>query len=500
VSIKSWLAVPFASAVAARIKKSAARAAICQDAIFNTLISSAAHTQFGADHQFLRIRNHADFIRQVPVRDYEELKPYIEKIKSGERDVLWKGMPLYFAKTSGTTSGVKYIPLTKESIPNHIQSARNALLMYINETKKTDFVNGKMIFLQGSPELEQTGGIRTGRLSGIVYHFVPAYLLRNRMPSYKTNCIDDWEKKVDAICAETLPEKMSLISGIPPWVLMYFERLIEISGAEYIKDIFPFFSLFIYGGVNYEPYRNKIESIVGKRIDSIETYPASEGFIAFQDTQSEEGMLLNVDSGIFYEFIPISEIGSQSPGRITLRDVEIGVNYALVISSNAGLWAYNIGDTIKFVSKHPYRIVVTGRIKHYISAFGEHVIGEEVEYAIRKASEGMRCEIVEFTVAPQVNPPEGELPYHEWFVEFGSPPPDIASFALQIDKNLQQKNIYYSDLILGKILQPLKITQVQQNGFRNYMRAQGKLGGQNKVARLANDRHIAEELKPWVLC
>lgn len=470
-----------------------------QEKIMMELVQTAAQTQFGKDHNFSNVRNYEDFKTAVPVRDYEALRYYIDKMVDGESDVLWPGKPLYLAKTSGTTSGVKYIPLTKASIPNHINSARNALLMYVHETRNTDFISGKMIFLQGSPVLGEKNGIKTGRLSGIVYHFVPGYLLRNRMPSYTINCIEDWETKVEAIAHETLPEKMSLISGIPPWVLMYFEKLTAISGKKTVKEIFPDFSLFVYGGVNYEPYRSKIEAIVGKKIPSIETYPASEGFIAYQDSQNAEGLLLNVDSGIFFEFIPAGEIFNDNPTRVMLKDVQLGVNYALILNNNAGLWGYNIGDTVKFVSLDPYRIVVTGRIKHFISAFGEHVIGEEVEFALLKAAAEENIEIVEFTVAPQVNPATG-LPFHEWFIEFGTIPADVPSFALKVDAYLQQKNIYYKDLITGKILRSLEITLVKEGGFRNFMKAKGKLGGQNKVARLSNDRLIADELKEWTVC
>ncbi len=499
MGLKSLLARPFAALIVKRVKSAARHAADTQDKIRESLIREAAHTRFGKDHNFSSVSGYSDFKKHIPVRDYEGLKNYIELILQGESDVLWKGKPLYFAKTSGTTSGVKYIPLTRESVPNHINSARNALLFYIHETGRTDFVNGKMIFLQGSPELTEKAGIKTGRLSGIVYHFVPGYLLKNRMPGYTTNCIEDWETKVKAICKETVHEKMSLISGIPPWVLMYFEQLTDITGKKTVSEIFPDFSLFVYGGVNYEPYRAKIEAIVGKKIDSIETYPASEGFIAFQDSQHAEGLLLNTDSGIFFEFIPADEIFNESPTRISLRDVQTGINYALIINSNAGLWGYNIGDTVRFVSLDPYRIVVTGRIKHFISAFGEHVIGEEVEFALLKAAADEGLEITEFTVAPQVSPEKG-LPFHEWFIEFGKMPADILTFAQKVDQYLQLKNIYYKDLIDGKILQPLVITPVEQNGFRNYMRSKGKLGGQYKVARLSNDRAIADELKQWTLC
>jgi len=499
MGLKSLLAKPFADYIAKRVYDAAKNAVANQEKIMMELVQTAAQTQFGKDHNFSNVHNYEDFKAAVPVRDYEALRYYIDKMVDGESDVLWPGKPLYLAKTSGTTSGVKYIPLTKASIPNHINSARNALLMYVHETRNTDFISGKMIFLQGSPVLGEKNGIKTGRLSGIVYHFVPGYLLRNRMPSYTINCIEDWETKVEAIAHETISERMSLISGIPPWVLMYFEKLTAISGKKTVKEIFPDFSLFVYGGVNYEPYRSKIEAIVGKKIPSIETYPASEGFIAYQDSQSAEGLLLNVDSGIFFEFIPAGEIFNENPTRVMLKDVQIGVNYALILNNNAGLWGYNIGDTIKFVSLNPYRIVVSGRIKHFISAFGEHVIGEEVEYALLKAAEEEQIEIVEFTVAPQVNPESG-LPYHEWFIEFGTQPSNLTTFAAKVDEHLQHKNIYYKDLITGKILRSLEITLVKEGGFRNFMKAKGKLGGQNKVARLSNDRLIADELKEWTVC
>jgi hypothetical protein len=438
-----------------------------------------------------------DFKRQVPVRDYEGLKSYIEKIKLGEENILWPGKPLYLSKTSGTTSGIKYIPVTKESIPNHIVTTRNAMLNYIAETGNATFLNGKMIFLSGSPELEQMNGIPVGRLSGIVNHHVPQYLRRNQLPSYKTNCIEDWETKVDAIVDETINQNMTLISGIPPWVQMYFDKLTERSGKK-INDLFPHFSLFIYGGVNFEPYRQKLEQSIGKKVDSIELYPASEGFIAFQDSQKRNDLLLNVNSGIFFEFIPANKFFNDNPTRISLKNVQLNTNYVLIINNNAGLWGYNIGDTIKFTSINPYRIVVTGRIKHFISAFGEHVIAEEVEKALQAATQQQHAEIAEFTVAPQVSPVDG-LPYHEWFIEFHQVPQDLEHFRLAIDDSLQKQNIYYRDLILGNILQPLKIFMLQKDAFIKYMRGQGKLGGQNKVPRLSNDRKIADELQKFAI-
>ncbi|MDP4266169.1 MAG: GH3 auxin-responsive promoter family protein [Bacteroidota bacterium] len=492
MSIKSFFGKLLARHISEKIRKWSMQPVETQEKVFRELIKGAENTVFGKEHKFGEIKSYEDFKRNVPVRDYEEFKPYIERIKSGEKDVLWKGRPIYFSKTSGTTSGTKYIPISKESIHNHIDCARNAILCYIAETGKADFINGKMIFLQGSPVLDKIGDIPTGRLSGIVAHHVPAYLQSNRMPSYKTNCIEDWEKKVDAIVEETVKENMTLISGIPSWVQMYFEKLKDKTGKK-IKDIFPGFSLFIYGGVNYEPYRTKFENIIGKKIDSIELYPASEGFIAYQNSQKEKGLLLILDSGIFYEFIKADEFYSENPKRLSIGEVETNVNYALIMSTNAGMWAYCIGDTVRFVSKNPYKLVVTGRIKHVIEAFGEHVLAEEVEYSLLKAIEKYPAEINEFTVAPMVTT-EGELPYHEWFIEFGREPEDMEGFRLEIDKALQDKNIYYKDLITGKVLQPLKIRRLYEGAFNNYMKSRGKLGGQNKLPRVSNDRSIADEL------
>ncbi len=467
-----------------------------QENILKDLLRSGKDTEFGKEHNLANVGSYEEFRKAVPVRDYEQLRPYIDKIKDGKHNVLWKGKPIYLAKTSGTTSGVKYIPISKQSIDNHINTARNALLSYIAESGNSRFTDGKMIFLSGSPELERIGGIPTGRLSGIVNHHIPSYLRKNQLPTYETNCIDDWETKLDKIVEETYRENLTLISGIPPWVQMYFDRLKAKTGKT-VKEIFPNLSLLVHGGVNFEPYRARLMDSIGAPVATIETFPASEGFFAFQDSQSAEGLLLNTDSGIFFEFIPAAEIHSQNPTRLSLKDVEVGVNYALIINNNAGLWGYNIGDTIRFVSKNPYRILVTGRIKHFISAFGEHVIGEEVEHSLMQAAQHSGIHVTEFTVAPVISQSEGKS-YHEWFVEFGETPADLAGFEKEVDKNLRTKNIYYDDLITGNILMPLKIRPVRKNGFIDYMKSLGKLGGQNKVPRLSNDRKIAGELEKFV--
>ena len=493
MGIRSVLAKPFAAYVDAQTKKWSLNAVACQHKVFDNLIREGKATLFGRDHHFEAIRNYEDFKKQVPVRDYEALKPYVEQILSGKPDILWKGKPAYFAKTSGTTSGTKYIPITKESLPHHFNSARNATLSYVHETGNAAFLDGSLIFLSGSPALDETAGIKTGRLSGISNHEVPSYLRTNQKPSYQTNIIEDWEEKLEKIVDETIHANMTLISGIPPWVQMYFDRIQARTGKK-IKDVFPDFSVFVYGGVNFEPYRDKLTESIGKKIDSIETYPASEGFIAYQDSQINPGLLLLLNSGIFYEFIPAEEYFNENPTRLSIGEVELGKNYALIINSNAGLWGYSIGDTIKFVSKDPYRIVVTGRIKHFISAFGEHVIGEEVEKAMTAALQKFpETEIVEFTVAPQVTPQDG-LPHHEWLIEFSKNPDDPEAFSLELDNQLRELNVYYDDLIAGNILRTLKIASLPKGAFIDYMKSLGKLGGQNKVPRLSNDRKIAQEL------
>lgn len=498
MKIKSFLARPYASIVHSRVRKGMLTAVADQERILQYLLKTAAGTVFGKEHNFEHVKNYVDFKSAVPIRDYEAFIPYIDQIKSGGLNILWKGKPIYFAKTSGTTSGAKYIPISKESIHFHINGARNALLCYMAETGNTSFADGKMIFLSGSPEMERVGGIPTGRLSGIVNHFVPRYLRSNQMPTFETNCIEDWETKLDKIVNETMTENMTLISGIPPWMQMYFDWLSERNEGKKIKELFPQLQVIVHGGVNFEPYKARLLDSLGGHVDMIETFPASEGFFAFQDVPGKEGLLLNTDAGMFFEFIPANEIGNENPTRLSLGEVKVGENYALIVSSNAGLWAYNIGDTVRFISTDPYRLVVTGRVKHFISAFGEHVIGEEVEHAIMQAANQFSVHITEFTIAPMIQVTEGK-PYHEWFVEFEQAPADLESFAMAVNDNLRQKNIYYDDLINGNILQTLKIRPMKKNTFIDYMRSIGKLGGQNKVPRLGNDRKLADALQGWVM-
>ncbi|MDN5626887.1 MAG: GH3 auxin-responsive promoter family protein [Weeksellaceae bacterium] len=461
------------------------------------LVKTSEKTLFGREHRFETIKSIADFQNNVPIADYEDLKPYIEKVIKGQSKILWPDLPEYFAKTSGTTSGSKYIPISREAMPFQIAAAQSAIFHYIQKKNNADFVNGKMIFLQGSPELEEVNGVKTGRLSGIVAHHIPNYLQKNRLPSWETNCIEDWETKVDKIVEETENENMTLISGIPPWLIMYFEKLIDKHGKK-ITDIFPNLQLIITGGVNYEPYREKMNELLGKPVDIVQTFPASEGFFAFQDDYQKEGLLLLTNHGIFYEFIPLEQCGKPNAERLTLKDVELNKDYALILTTNSGLWAYSIGDVVRFIDKNPYRILVSGRTKHFTSAFGEHVIAYEVEEALKATVEKFPAQITEFHLAPQVNPAEG-LPYHEWFIEFEKEPENFEAFKSELDLQLRQRNTYYDDLISGSILQPLVITRLKKNAFQDYAKSQGKLGGQNKIPRLANDRKIGNFLSDFRL-
>lgn len=462
-----------------------------QERVFSQLLEGGRRTQFGKEHGFDRVNSYDEFVQRVPIRDYEGFRPYVDRIFRGESDVLWPGRPLYFSKTSGTTSGAKYIPISRESMPYHVLSARNALLMYALKTGQSDFVRKKMIFISGSPELDGSGDIPVGRLSGISHRHVPAYLRRRRLPSHDINCISDWERKLDAVVEESLGHRLSLISGIPPWVEMYFERLLKHSGKQTVSEVFPDFSLFVYGGVNFQPYEKKFLQLIGKEIPSLETFPASEGFIGFQDEWPSEGLLLIPDAGIFFEFVPAESFYDENPPRIPLSQVQEGVNYVLILNTNAGLWSYNIGDTIRFVSRRPYRFIPTGRLSHYTSAFGEHVIAQEAEDSITQAAEKSGAVVSEFTLAPLVDNPAG-LPCHQWFVEFSKAPADMQQFATFIDQALQERNPYYRDLVKGKILQPAVVEAVPRNTFRAYMKSIGKLGGQNKVPHLSNDRTIAD--------
>lgn len=446
------------------------------------LIEKGKHTDFGKAHDFKSIQSYKDFKTLVPVRKYEGLAPWIERLIKGEQNVLWPGQPNYLSKTSGTTSGAKYIPNTPALLRAQIAGARDALLFYIRETGNAAFLDGSMMFLSGSPELEtNSAGIPVGRLSGIVNHFIPAYLKRNQVPSWDTNCIEDWEDKIQKIVTETSEKDLRLISGIPPWVQNFLESL-RASGKD-PKTLWPHLQVLVHGGVDFKPYKPVLNNLLPKGIHYWETYPASESFIGVQDTYKAEGLRLMTSYGTFYEFIPMSEYGTEKTSRLSLAEVQIGVQYALILTNPAGLWAYDIGDTVRFTSLNPYRIVVTGRTAQYISAFGEHVIVEEINHAMEKACQVTGALVTEFIVMPEINEKGSG---HHWYVEFSTPPSDKLLFQQTIESTLSSKNIYYRDLIQGKILSPLKVSELQNGSCFEFMKSSGKLGGQNKFPRAVN--------------
>ena len=464
-----------------------------QKKILEKFIKKSKTTEFGIDHNFKKIRNYKDYIRNVSIRDYEDIKIYIEKIKKGKINILWPGKPKYFAKTSGTTSGAKFIPITKESLKNQINSATYLLISYLIDKKSLKSINGRVMFISGSPNLIEENGIKIGRLSGIVNYHQPKYLKHMILPSKEVNKIEDWEKKIEKIADETIGKDLRILGGIPPWVQMYFDILTKKTGKK-IKEIFPNLTLLCHGGVNFEPYKENLFNSIGKRIDTLETFPASEGFFAYQNLVKDEDLLLQINSGIFYEFIDTKELENKYPKRITVGEVRLDTNYALIITTNAGLWSYMIGDTVKFTSLNPLKIKVTGRTKQFISAFGEHVIVEEVDLSLKKACEKFKeVKIVEYTVGPKIINKKGKS-HHIWLIEFKSKPNNLSLFENEIDKNLQELNSYYKDLIQDNILSTLKIKVLKRESFINFMKSIGKLGGQNKVPRLSNNDKLINKI------
>ncbi|MAR84762.1 MAG: hypothetical protein CL869_01025 [Cytophagia bacterium] len=464
-----------------------------QNNILHDLINKSRYTKFGLEHDFKLIKSYKDFKKKVPTRDYEQFKNYIDLIKKGEKDILWPGKPIYFAKTSGTTSGIKYIPVSKESIKNQVKSAGYLLFDYLKDKNSLEAINGKAMFISGSPSLVEENGIKIGRLSGIVNHHEPFYLKGMLLPSKETNKIKNWEEKIEKIVEETIGEDLRVIGGIPPWIQMYFDYLIIKTGKK-IKDIFPNLKLICHGGVNFEPYKSHLFNSIGKEIDTLETFPASEGFFAYQNELKKNDLILQINSGIFYEFIDLENLKSNSPERICIKDIEKNKNYSMILTTNSGLWSYEIGDTIKFTSLNPPKIRVTGRIKQYISAFGEHVIVEEVDKSLKLACKRFKeVKVIEYTVGPYISNEKGKS-CHEWLIEFSTLPNDIKSFEKCLDENLQHLNIYYRDLISDKVLSRLKVKIAKRKSFINFMKSIGKLGGQNKVPRLSNDRKIIDRI------
>lgn len=460
-----------------------------QDLFLKKLISQNKSTVFGLAHQFESIKNYANYTQSVSPRYYEEFQTYIEKIKKGEKNILQSGSPLYLLMTSGTTAGTKFIPISKSGIQHQINAAMKLLCFHSYHQGNADFMGFKMIFLQGSPELNYDLAIPVGRLSGVVYHHIPRFFQRNKLPTYQTNIISNWQEKVDKIVAETVGENISILGGIPPWCIQYFEKLITKSKAKNLRALFPNLSIYIYGGLDFGSYREKMKQLLGDKVACLQTFPASEGFFGIQDLPNSDEMLLLVNQGIFYEFIPIEEVEKEKPKAILIKDIILNTSYELMVTTDSGLWRYRMGDLIQFTNLAPYRIKVVGRTSQFISAFGEHVIGFEIENTMQAAIQEFQLDIEEYHVCPNV-----ENKHYEWYIEFNQLVVDITSLQNYLDTKLSGFNKYYAHLIDGNIINSCQIIVLSKGRFAQLRSKLGKDGGQNKVIRLSNNKKFASQL------
>jgi len=465
----------------------------CQDTLMRSFISAAKNTAFGKDHNFDKINTYEDFKEQVPLRNYEQLLPYIEKIKSGEKDVLWKGRPAFLGKTSGTTSKTKYIPVTEDSLKNHIGGGQYAPLQYSHQNKKLAFLKGKSLFFSDGHFFEDINGIKAAPISTIGNSRVPWWYKWLRLPSDEINAIPDYKERIEAMIDLAGTNDIRIIVAMPVWLLVFLRSLTEKTGKDF-KQLFPNFQLLILSGMDYEPFMPEIKKYINMPFDVFETYPTTEGLLAYQDRLEERGMQLILNNGIFFEFVEVDTLGSAHVKRVSLNEVKTGINYALVLNTNAGLWGYINGDTVRFKTVFPHRIEITGRIAQYISAFGEHVTVEETEKSIAETASECDATIIEFTVAPNIKD-DGTLPFHEWFIEFGQAPANIEEFAKRLDQKICERNFSYKDVVVHKAIEPLKITLIPKGGFETYLQFSGKTGMQQKIPHARNDYQFASQLK-----
>ena len=473
-----------------------------QERALFSVLDRARHTEFGRRYDFKSIKSLTTYQKRIPLFRYNGMRQWIEKALAGKANVLWPGRIWDFALTSGTTSGNKYIPISKELMSTNRRAAMDTLFFYLVESGKRSLLDGSFLFLGGSTSLKRLkSGSFVGDLSGITSRHIPFLIRSMYEPGKNIALMYDWEKKIAEITQKEVEIDIRGISGVPSWLLVFFNRLLEEASKRKGKDVktatevWPNFSLLVYGGMNFIPYKTVFDEIIGKEIYYLETYPASEAFIAIQDKKDEKGLLLMLDYDIFYEFVPEEEIGRENPARLTVADVERDKNYAIALTNNSGLYSYILGDTVKFVNLNPPRLVVTGRIENFLSAFGEHLIVEEAEDAIAYACEKTNSEIEEFTAAPFFPKNPKELPYHQWLIEFIKNPPDPKEFAQHLDKRLRERNADYNthrgrDISIG---QP-RVVELKRGAFYDWMKSEGKLGGQHKVPRLQNHRTLVTKL------
>lgn len=480
MSLKAILFLKFSQWKIKKEYETHRNASFYQTKFLHQILAKNQNTLFGKEYYFGQIADYSQYQKRIPIRSYEEFLPYIEKVKLGEKQVLTTSDPAYLLMTSGTTAGSKYIPITKTGIKHQIDAALKVLCFQAVNSGSAEFMDSKMIFLQGSPALDYSLNIPTGRLSGVVYHHVPKFFQRNKLPSYEANIIEDWQTKLDAIVDETYREDISILGGIPPWCLQYFEKLLEKSNSINLKSLFPNLAMYIHGGLDFSNYKDKVSKLLGENVSCLQTFPASEGFFALQDRMESDDMLLLLNQGVFYEF---RTFGDNANNVLTINDVSLHKRYELIITNNSGLYRYAMGDLIEFTYLRPYRIKVVGRTSQFISAFGEHVIAYEVEKAMERASASLELKIEDYYVSADV-----EQKQYIWQVEFANSidKARIIEFQNRLDVELAILNKYYHHLIAGKIINSCAIHEVDAGFFSRHREKLGKLGGQNKVVRLGN--------------
>ena len=469
--------------------------------VLQDLVTHAQYTEFGMKHGFNDLFTIRKFKEAVPIQEYDDLKPYIERLMAGEENLLWNTPVNWFAKSSGTTSDKsKFIPITKESLEDcHFLAAKDVLTLYYFSNPESDLLTGKSLVIGGSHQVHQVNeDIQYGDLSAVLLQNTPFWGGWIRTPELSIALLDEWETKIEKLAQSTIEENVTSIAGVPTWTLVLLRRILEITGKSCIKEVWPGLELYIHGGVSFTPYKEQFEKIIGAPIHYLEMYNASEGFFAAQDRLDEEGMILFLQHGIFYEFMPVEEYGKENPKTIGLNKVELGKHYALVISTNGGLWRYLIGDTIQFISLKPFRVKVSGRLKHFMNAFGEEVIVDNSDKAIAAACEKCNAIVNDYTAAPLYFS-EGNNGAHEWLIEFEKSPDDLSQFIFELDTALKNANSDYEAKRQKDIALRMPVVHAVEKGvFTNWLKQKGKLGGQHKVPRLSNDRKYMDEIKQFL--
>lgn len=468
-----------------------------QREVLQDLVTSAQYTEFGRKYNFSQLFNVKAFKQAIPIHEYDDIKPYIERIMQGEQNILWNTPIYWFAKSSGTTSDKsKFIPISDESLQDgHFKASKDVLSLYYQFNPDSELLTGKGLVIGGSHNINPMNtDAQYGDLSAVLLQNTPFWGHWLRTPDLSIALMDEWENKIEKLAESTIKENVTSISGVPTWTLVLFKRILEITGKQTMAEVWPSLELYMHGGVSFTPYKEQFQKLIGKKINYLEMYNASEGFFAAQDTPGDEGMLLFTDHGIFMEFMPVSEYGKKDPQTISLQDVELGKNYALIISTNGGLWRYLVGDTIQFTSLLPYRVKVSGRLKHYMNAFGEEVIVDNSDKAITMACERTGAIVNDYTAAP-VYFSDSANGAHEWLIEFEKEPGDMTVFTNELDAALKSINSDYEAKRHKSIALGLPVIHSLRKGaFTEWLRQRGKLGGQHKVPRLSNERKYLEEI------